>query len=59
MGGKGDLIEHVNVMTPHNIVEIHDAAVGCGNQHADEVDQVENITKLTVVSPKSPPLNSS
>jgi hypothetical protein len=35
-------------LTPHDIVEIQGVAVGGGNQHVEEVDQVEDITAITV-----------
>jgi hypothetical protein len=36
-------------LTPHDIVEIQGAAVGGGNQHVEEVDQVEDITAITAL----------
>jgi hypothetical protein len=36
-------------LTTHDIVEIQGAAVGGGNQHAEEVDQVEDITAITAL----------
>jgi hypothetical protein len=36
-------------LTPHDIVEIQSAAVGGGNQHVEEVDQVEDITAITIM----------
>ena len=35
-------------LTPHDMVEIQGVAVGGGNQQVEEVDQVEDITTLTV-----------
>ena len=36
-------------LTPRDIEEIHGAAVKDGNQHAEEVDQVEDITAITTL----------
>jgi phosphoribosylanthranilate isomerase len=36
-------------LTPHDIVEIQGATVGGGNQHVEEVDQVEDITAITAL----------
>ena len=36
-------------LIPHDIVEIYDVAVEGGNQHAEEVDQVEDITVITAL----------
>ena len=36
-------------LTPHDMVEIQGAAVEGGNQHAEEVDQVEDITAITAL----------
>ena len=35
-------------LTLHDMVEIQGVAVGGGNQHVEEVDQVEDITALTI-----------
>ena len=36
-------------LTPHDMVEIQGVAIGGGNQHVEDVDQVEDITALTVL----------
>ena len=36
-------------MTPHDIEEIQGVAVEGGNQHAEDVDQVEDITAITAL----------
>jgi hypothetical protein len=41
-------------LTPHDIVEMHGAAVGGGNQHVEEVEQVEDITAIT-----APPVSAT
>jgi hypothetical protein len=41
-------------LTPHDIVEIQGAAVGGGNQHVEEVEQVEDITAIT-----APPVSAT
>ena len=54
-------------LTPRDIEEIQDAAMEGENQHAEEVDQVEDITAITalhvftseVVIPKATPVSST
>jgi hypothetical protein len=54
-------------LTPHDVVKIQGAAVGCGNQHVKEEDQVEDITALTappvsateVLVPNATPVSST
>ncbi len=42
--GEGKTSSSYSDLTPHDIVEIQDVTIGCGNQHVKEVDQVEDIT---------------
>src|ERR1700738_604722 len=44
-------------LTPHDMVEIQGAAVEGGNQHAEEVNQVEDITAITALT--VPPVSAT
>jgi hypothetical protein len=44
-------------LTPHNMVETRDTAVGGENQHVEEVDQVEDITAITSLT--APPISAT
>ena len=45
---EGESSSSYSDLTPHDMVEIKVVAVEGGNQHAEEVDQVEDITAITV-----------
>ena len=46
---EGESSSSYSNLTPHDMVEIYGASVEAGNQHAEEVDQVEDITMITVL----------
>ena len=45
---EGESSSSYSELTPHDMVEIQGAAIEGGNQYAKEVDQVEDITAITV-----------
>jgi hypothetical protein len=63
----GETSSSYSDLIPHDVVEIQGAAVGGGNQHVQEVDQMKDITTLTappisttkVVVPNAIPISST
>jgi hypothetical protein len=51
---EGETSSSYSDLTPHNVVEIQGVAVGGGNQHVEEEDQVEDITALV-----APPISAT